>query len=112
MANIGGQLPARRRLWMEVANNIILYGSEIWAETLDAKKRANSLVSVQRTAALYVASAYRTVSAPAVLVIAGTILVDLLMAERTKIFKAKSTGSRSGSLQGKHHFKMATTMER
>ena len=66
MANIGGQLPARPRLLVEVANSIMLYACEIWAETLDIKKRANSLVSVQRTAALRIASAYRTMSVSAV----------------------------------------------
>ena len=34
----------------------------------------------------------RTVSAPAVLMIAGTIPVDLLAAERTVVYKAKSVG--------------------
>ena len=89
MVNVGGPLPARRRILKEVANSIMLYGSEIWAETLEVKKRANSLVLVQRTAALCIASVYRTVFAPAVFVIAGTIPVDLLAAERTEIYKAK-----------------------
>ena len=61
----------------------MLYGSEIWAETLEVKERANSLVSVQRTPALRITSAYRIMSAPAVLVIAGAIPVDLLAAEQT-----------------------------
>ena len=71
----------------------MLYGTEIWAETLKVKKQANSLVSVQRTAALSIASAYRTVSAPAVLVITGTSPVDLLPAERMEIYRAKSAGN-------------------
>ena len=58
---------------MEVENSIMLYGSNIWVETLDVKKRANSLVSVQRTTALSIASVYRTVSAPAILVIYGDL---------------------------------------
>ena len=66
---------------MEVANSIMVQGSEIWVETLDVKKGVDSLVSVQRTAALCVVSAYRTVSIPAVLVIASTIPVHLLAAE-------------------------------
>ena len=61
---------------------VTLYGSEICTETLEVKKRENSLVSVQRSAILSVALAYRTVSALAVLVIAGTIPVDLRAAER------------------------------
>ena len=63
---------------MEVGDNVMLYGREIWAETLEIKKWANSLVQGQRTAALRIASVCRIVSAPAVLVIAGTIPVDLL----------------------------------
>ena len=53
--------------------------------------RPNSLVSVQRTAALRIASAF-VVSALAVLVKAGKIPVDLLAEERTEICKAKSAG--------------------
>ena len=56
------------------------YGSEIGGEMLEVKKRANSLVSEQRTAALRITSAYGTVSAPAALVIEGTIPVELLAA--------------------------------
>ena len=40
-----------------------------------------------------ITSAYRTVSDPAVLEIAGTIPVHLLAAERMKIYKAKSAGN-------------------
>ena len=54
------------------------------------KKWTNSLVLVKRMAALRIAPAYRTVSVPAVHVIAGTIHVDLLTVERIKIYMAKS----------------------
>ena len=60
---------------------------------MEVANRATSLVSVQRSAALGIASSYRTVSAPAVLVIAGTFSVDLLVAEWTEIYKVKLTGS-------------------
>ena len=93
MANIGGPLSARQKLLIEVANSIMLYKSDILAERLDFKKRANSLVSVQRTAALCIASTYRAVSAPVVLVIACTIPVDLLAVERMEIYKAKLAGN-------------------
>ncbi|XP_054283430.1 uncharacterized protein LOC129000490 [Macrosteles quadrilineatus] len=45
------------------------------------------LARVQRQAALRVPSAYRTVSEPAVLVIAGVIPVKLLAAERKAIYQ-------------------------
>ena len=38
MANIGDPLQARLRLLMDVANNILLYGREIWADTLEVKR--------------------------------------------------------------------------
>ena len=81
MANIGGPIPLSRRLPMEIANS---------AEVLQNKKRVNSLLPVQRTAALLIASAYRTVPAPAVLIIASTRPVDLLAAKRMENYKAKS----------------------
>ena len=62
---------------MEVRSSITLYGREIWAEMLNVKKQANLLISAQRTAIFLIALAYCTVSAPAVLVIAVTIPVDL-----------------------------------
>ena len=69
----------------------MLYGSKIWAETLDLEKRENSLVSIQRTAAFHIATVYRIVCDPAVLVIASTTPVDLLTAELMGIYKAKLT---------------------
>ena len=93
MANFVGPLPAKQSLLMKVANNIMLYGSEIWAKTLLVKKRANSLESVQRTAAFHIASAYRTVSAPALLVIASTTSVDVLTVQQMEIYKAKSAAN-------------------
>ena len=82
---------ARRNLLKEVPNNIILYESEIWTKTLELKKRPNSLV--QRKAVLRIASVYYTMSAPAVLVTASTIHVDLLTAEWMEIYKATSVGN-------------------
>ena len=61
----------------------MLYGIKIWAETLEVKKRANSLVSVQRSAASRIASVYRTASLTVVLVIASRIHGDLLAAEQS-----------------------------
>ena len=78
---------------MEVGNSIMIYVSETRDETLDVKKLVILTVSVQGTAALRIASAYRTESAPAVLVKAGTIPVDLLAADQMKIYKAKLAGN-------------------
>ncbi|XP_075170256.1 uncharacterized protein LOC142242576 [Haematobia irritans] len=89
MANIGGPLPKKRKLLMEACNSILLYGCEVWGMSLQARQRANKLLSVQRTAALREASAYRTVSAPAIQVISGMIPIDLQVEERMEIYALK-----------------------
>ncbi|GBP00747.1 Putative 115 kDa protein in type-1 retrotransposable element R1DM [Eumeta japonica] len=89
MANVGGPLQSKRKLLMEACNGILLYGSEVWAETLKTKCRAKMLLTVQRTSALRVTSAYRTVSAAAVLVIAGMKPIDLQALERMEVFSIK-----------------------
>lgn len=90
MANIGGPRQIKRKLLMETSNNILLYGSEIWGKGLNKRSR-NTLLAVQRTYALRIASAYRTVSTQAILVLAGTIPIDLLVEERRKIWISKQT---------------------
>lgn len=96
MANVGGPLASRRKLLMEASNSILLYGSEIWSSTLKTKKRARKILAIQRTAALRVTSAYRTVSAQAALVIAGMIPIDLQAMERQQIFEAKQHTAQPG----------------
>lgn len=89
MANIGGPLSSRRKLLMDITLSILLYGSEVWADTLHVESRRKVLARVQRTAALRVASAYRTVSEAAVLVISRSIPIDLLAAERKNLWALK-----------------------
>lgn len=97
MANVGGPSPCKRKLLMEACNSILLYGSEIWAQTLNVKHRAKKLLSTQRTAALRVSAAYRTVSAPAVLVIAGMYPLDLQAIEKMRIYNAKQNDPQAAS---------------
>lgn len=93
MANVGGPRQSKRKLLMATTNSILLYGSEIWGEALRAKSKKKTLLAVQRTAALRVASAYRTVSEAAVLVVSGIIPIDLLALERRKLWEAKRDGN-------------------
>ena len=72
---------------MSAVQFILLYGAEIWADALNIEAYRMRLARVQRQAALRVASAYRTVSEPAVLVIAGVIPVKLLAGERKAIYR-------------------------
>lgn len=94
MANVGGPKAGRRRLLMSSVQSVLLYGSEIWAHVLSKEMYRTRLGQVQRRAALRVASAYRTVSEPAVLVIAGVIPIALLARERQAVFNRKDEGER------------------
>ncbi|XP_033229770.1 uncharacterized protein LOC117181319 [Belonocnema kinseyi] len=71
MANVGGPKPSKRRLLMSVTTSILLYGTEIWADALRIDKYRRRMAGVQRLGVQRVACSYRTVSEPAVLVIAG-----------------------------------------
>lgn len=86
MANIGGPTQNKRRLLMETSTSILLYGCEVWGDAIKWRKRANALLAAQRTSALRITSAYRTVSGAAVLVIAGAVPIDLKIGERRKIW--------------------------
>lgn len=99
MANIGGPTQSKRKLIMTTTQSILLYGCEIWADALQVEYRRKKLAAIQRTAALRVASAYRTVSEPAVLVISGSIPIDLLAGERKALWlERKQTGRISGQI--------------
>ena len=89
LANIGGPTESKRKLLLSVINSVLLYGSEIWADSLNTKCKRKTLASVQRTAAIRVASAYRTVSEAAIMVISGTVPIDLLAKERRKRWLAR-----------------------
>ncbi|XP_030763150.1 uncharacterized protein LOC115887794 [Sitophilus oryzae] len=75
---------------MSTVQSVLLYGAEIWAVALSKKKYRKPLAQVQRQAALRVASSYRTVFQPAVLVIAGIAPIARLARERYAIYQRKT----------------------
>lgn len=87
MANTFGPGQMKKRLLMSTVNSILLYGAEIWADALKVKKYRKRMIAVQARGAHRIASAYRTVSYEAVLVIAGVIPIDLLANERKRIYE-------------------------
>lgn len=67
---------------MSTTVNVLLYRAEIWADVLKRKNRLKVLARVHRAAALRVASAYRTVSDDAILIINGNVPINLLASQR------------------------------
>lgn len=102
MANIGGPTASKRKLLMTTTHAVLLYGSEIWAEALKQEKYRKQMAAVQRRGALRITSAYRTVSEPAVLVIAGVTPIDLLAAQRKYVYEKKAElGIEAATAEGK-----------
>lgn len=89
MPNVGGPRACKRRLLMSAVQSVLLYGSEVWAHALEKRVFRDRLSRVQRRGALRVASAYRTVSEPAVMVIAGVIPIYHLARERQAIYRRR-----------------------
>ena len=77
---------------MSVVNSILLYGSEVWADTTKIAKYRQKISSVQRQTALKIASAYHTVSLPAIQVVASIKPIDLLALERKYIYESVQEG--------------------
>lgn len=71
----------RRQVIASVISNILLYGSEVWYPIVRKQAKArNRLITTKRKTQMRVISAYRTVSAEATSVIAGTPPI-LMLAE-------------------------------
>lgn len=65
MSNLGGSGPNKQGLLSIVTQSIILFGSEIWSESMKYEKYRKKIYVVQRRGALKrVTFAYRTVSEP------------------------------------------------
>ena len=94
MANTKGPRPSVRRLLMTVTHSMLLYGAEIWAGALRIEKYRKAMAAVQRRGALRIACAYRTVSAAAVLAIAGVVPIDLLALERKRVYEESAERGR------------------
>lgn len=86
MTNVRGPRASKRRLLFRAAESIVLYGAEIYADATKKRKNRVQMYHVQRQGALRISSAYRTVSEPAIFVVAGLIPWDLLAQERKRIF--------------------------
>ena len=81
MANVEGPTETKKRILMSILNSILLYGCDVRAARIKEHKK---MLTVQRIGALRIASAYRRVSGPAVMVIASVVPINLLGIERCR----------------------------
>lgn len=63
MPNVGGQLQSKWQLLMSEVNSRLLYGAQVWSDTIQGVQMPKeALMQTQRTADLRVARCYKTVS--------------------------------------------------
>lgn len=77
MPNIPGPKEKKRRVLATTAQSTILYGAAVWQRRIKSIRAKNLMISTQRQLCKQVCSAYRTISAEAVGVIAGMLPLDL-----------------------------------
>lgn len=87
LPNLGGPSAYVRRLYVNVVQSVILYGSPVWAREMAGNGRIKRLVTpVQRKLATRVFRAYLTASHAAVTALAGTSPIPLIANERAEIY--------------------------
>lgn len=84
--NIRGPGSKKREMLYNVVQSILLYGAPIWCDCIKIRKYRQMIIKTQRKMLIRVTSAYRTVSAKAVQVVAGIIPIDLLVEERQVLY--------------------------
>ena len=92
LPNIRGPRGSKRRVLALSMQSVLLYGAPIWAEVTNKVVHRNIILRAQRIMALRVASAYRTVSTDAAMVISSLVPVHLLAQERKRIYERKQKG--------------------
>lgn len=86
MPNIGGPGSTTRKIIAAVGESVLLYGAPIWADGMRILRNRDLMIREQRKLAVRVVAAYTTVSTDALQVVAGMIPIDLLAAERSRIY--------------------------
>ena len=89
MPNIGEPREAKSVLVASVVHSKLLYAAPVWAHALQNLAIQRRLLSAQRSVALRIVSAYRTVSTSAVLVLASVPPIDLLAEERQETLQLR-----------------------
>ncbi|KAJ8916468.1 hypothetical protein NQ315_014686 [Exocentrus adspersus] len=91
MTNMCGPGQTKRKMLWAAVQSIILYAAPLWTQVLNVASYREQLVRVQRQMAIRICRSYRTVSNEAVVVVAGTIPLYLLVAERLRIDNSDRT---------------------
>lgn len=89
MPKIGGPSHKKRKILATTVSSVVLYAAPAWQSALKYKKYANMIRSVERKYTISITAAYRTVATEAAGVIAGCPPLDLMVWERTQVYKGR-----------------------
>lgn len=89
LPNVGGSRHTKRKLLATAVHSQLLYAAPVWVGAMVFDRNVGILEGPQRTMALRVAMAYRTVSTAAALVISGMIPAHLMARERAERHKGR-----------------------
>lgn len=89
MPNISGPKNCKRKLLGAVVYSTLFYGIPAWADVLKYKVYRLRLEKVQRKIMLRLCRSYRTTSTVALQVLSGTLPIELMAEERTKIYSGR-----------------------
>jgi len=92
LPNVGGARQWKRKVLAMAVQSKLLYAAPVWADALMFECNVKTIVRPQRRMALRVAEAYRTVSANAILVVAGMVPAHLKAQEQQFKFRALKEG--------------------
>lgn len=98
MPNIGGPQENNRRILSTTVQSIILYGASVWGSAMEKQVHRRVYMNIQRKAAIRIIRAYRTTSTRALLVLARTPPIDLLVEMRVAIEKGVSRQDAHGKM--------------
>lgn len=90
MPKTSGLATSKRLLVRSAVVSAVLYGAPVWQDALKYKKYRIMLEGVNRRLAIIVTCSYRTVSTAAVLAMAGTPPIKLMVKERVETHKLGS----------------------
>ncbi|XP_011860276.1 PREDICTED: uncharacterized protein LOC105557606 [Vollenhovia emeryi] len=89
MPNLRGPSEPKRKLYYNVILSILLYASPVWGDSYLKNKNLQPILRrAQRSIALRVVAAYRTVSLDAATLLARVPPMDILIRERDRYYKA------------------------
>ncbi|KMQ85305.1 reverse transcriptase [Lasius niger] len=97
LPNLGGPDGSGRRLYVGTVHSMLMYGAPVWAEKLDANRKAkNAMHQLQRRVANRVCRGYRTVSWTAVGVLSGVPPAELLAQMHAEVYRRTRACQRAG----------------